>query len=146
MARYGPLIYFLGMFLFLVFANEVGITFSKALSAVLLGIISAIATKIVIDPIAYIIGRKRPFVQLHLQPLIGKDPRDPSFPSNHAGGSIALATALSLVDPNIAIVAFCLSFFIMASRIYAQLHYCTDILAGAILGFMVTVFLYIIFF
>nr|NNM89647.1 phosphatase PAP2 family protein [Bacilli bacterium] len=144
-ARYGPAFYFLGMFFFLVFANEVGITFSKALSAVILGILSAVATKILIDPIACRIGRKRPFVQLQLQPLIDKDPKDPSFPSNHAGGSIALATALSIVDPNVAFIAYCLSLLIMVSRVYAQLHYLTDILAGAILGFMVTVLLYIIF-
>ena len=146
MARYGPAVYFLFMLLFLIFANDVGVTFSKALSAVILGILSAVATKILIDPIACRIGRKRPFVQLQLQPLIDKDPKDPSFPSNHAGGSIALATALSLVDPKIAALAYCLSLLIMASRVYTQLHYFTDILAGAILGFMVTVFLYIIFF
>ncbi|MDX1373017.1 MAG: phosphatase PAP2 family protein [Nitrososphaeraceae archaeon] len=60
-----------------------------------------------------------------------------SFPSNHALNNFAAATFLSRFYPAYKWIFFVTAFLISISRIYLGLHYPSDILGGAIIGFII---------
>ena len=83
-----------------------------------------------------IVGRPRPLV-LHLEHVTGS-----SFPSGHATESAAVAVALFLLIGRRSLQRQWLTGILMAivvtaigaSRVYLGVHYCTDVLAGFLLG------------
>lgn len=83
-----------------------------------------------------LVMRPRPFVtHADLTPLL--DPGDRwSFPSGHALSSFAAATALFFFHKKTGLLAYLLAACIAFSRLYASVHYPTDVLAGAVLGIL----------
>ena len=77
--------------------------------------------------------RVRPFGELSTNLLFYK-PTDPSFPSNAATVGFALATAIFFANKKIGSAALFLAGFYAFSRVYAGVHYPSDVLAGALLG------------
>ncbi|MFO7675114.1 MAG: phosphatase PAP2 family protein [bacterium] len=57
-----------------------------------------------------------------------------SFPSGHAAVAFALAGALALAFPRWRGRAFALAGLVAASRVVLNLHYLSDVIAGALLG------------
>ncbi len=89
--------------------------------------------------------RERPaFVPaLHFQRPLGIDPTTlinwSSFPSDHAGLFISLATTLFFVSKRAGIAAGLYTFlFICFPRVYAGDHYPSDIVVGAAIGMVIT--------
>jgi undecaprenyl-diphosphatase len=83
-------------------------------------------------------GRPRPCeVDPDLHPIISA-PDHYSFPSGHAINAFALTTALEgfVPEPGIYLL-YLLAFGIAVSRVHLRLHYPTDVLAGAILGYLI---------
>jgi undecaprenyl-diphosphatase len=71
---------------------------------------------------------------------------DPSFPSAHAAFSFMMATLLALWFPRYRVIFFIVAGFIGWTRIYLGLHYPTDVIVGALLGYGITrayIFLYL---
>jgi membrane-associated phospholipid phosphatase len=64
-----------------------------------------------------------------------------SFPSGHATTAFALATALTLLWPRYAGLYVVLALAIGASRVLANAHWLSDVLAGGFVGVAVTVYL-----
>ena len=63
---------------------------------------------------------------------------DPSFPSAHAAFSWMMAVLLAYWFPRYRILFFVLAGFIGWTRIYLGLHYPSDVIAGALLGYGLT--------
>ena len=76
---------------------------------------------------------KRPRPVLEGLPPLGGAPNSLSFPSAHATSSLAVATAMTRVDP-LGALAFLLAFALALGRPYLGMHYPSDVLAGALLG------------
>jgi len=96
----------------------------------------------------FLIQRQRPFLFLEMASKLSKGPGeilDPSFPSAHAVFSFMMATLLALWFPRHQIIFFIVAGFIGWSRIYLGLHYPTDVIVGALLGYGITR-IYILFF
>lgn len=80
--------------------------------------------------------RPRPFVT-HADLTALLDPGDQwSFPSAHTLSGFAAATALWFFHRKSSILAYLAASLIAFSRLYASVHYPTDILAGVLLGIL----------
>lgn len=78
--------------------------------------------------------RARPFVALHIQPVVHAITSDKSFPSDHTALSFVLATIIFLYSRKLGMAAFVLAALVGISRVIGGVHYPTDILGGAIVG------------
>lgn len=82
-----------------------------------------------------VIARPRPYdFDPSIVPLLEKLPSDLSFPSGHTLASFEAATALTIRHKKFGVPALVLAVLIALSRLYLQVHYPTDVLAGLILG------------
>lgn len=114
--------------------NKSGLSFASTFPS------SAYFFSIIILPIAVnaIIGviafRERPFAAFDFEPLIAISASSKSFPSDHTAVAFALAALGVLTRPRLAIALFFVAFLIGLGRIYAGIHYPSDIIAGALVG------------
>ncbi|GKX66053.1 phosphatase PAP2 family protein [Inconstantimicrobium mannanitabidum] len=83
-----------------------------------------------------IFQRQRPFQGIATLETIIKRPMTYSFPSGHTASSFAAAGVLGVLFPSVKIVAYILASLIGISRVYLNVHYSTDVFAGALLGFV----------
>lgn len=79
--------------------------------------------------------RPRPFVALHLIPLMPYADKG-SFPSGHAAALFALSLAVYFFHKKTGIVFLALSILSVLARVYVGIHWPSDILAGAIIGIL----------
>ncbi len=79
------------------------------------------------------VGRQRPLIEEH--PPLARAPTKLSFPSAHATSSVAAATALGRVEPRARPYLFGLATAICIGRPYLGMHYPSDVVGGAALGF-----------
>ena len=81
-----------------------------------------------------IVERPRPFMDNDLATDLFYPPTDPSFPSNTASVGFALAAAVFLRHRRPGGALYALAFCWGFARVYAGVHYPTDVLAGAAIG------------
>ncbi|HLR10040.1 MAG TPA: phosphatase PAP2 family protein [Sporosarcina sp.] len=81
--------------------------------------------------------RERPFVAHDVNLLSDKTADDPSFPSNHAGGSFALAFAMfwRYRKPGTIFIGFAI--LMALSRLFLGVHYPTDVFVGMLIALIV---------
>lgn len=81
------------------------------------------------------IPRPRPFLVLPAHILVGSPPHDPSFPSDHAAFTSAIAFTLLLGGMvRWGAVALLGAFAVGASRVIVGVHYPSDVMGGALVG------------
>jgi undecaprenyl-diphosphatase len=104
----------------------------------------------VIYSLKFLVGRERPLFFLEMSSKLSQGPGeilDPSFPSAHSAFAFMMATLLSRWFPKYRVIFFIVAGFIGWTRIYLGLHYPTDVIAGALLGYGITkLFLHLITF
>ena len=95
--------------------------------------------------IKVLVARPRPFrpelplwwKERFIYPNLVPKPHDYSFPSGHTSSSFAAATVLLLsLKKRFGVPALILAVLIAFSRIYLHVHYCTDVLAGMVVGIL----------
>ncbi len=95
----------------------------------------------VIYSLKFLIPRQRPFSFLGVASKLSRGPGeilDPGFPSAHAALAFMMATLLSFWFPRYRVIFYFAAGFIGWTRIYLGLHYPTDVIGGALLGFACT--------
>lgn len=99
---------------------------------------------LVVVPVAHIADRVRPFVAHpgHAHLLI-HHARDAGFPSDHATGAFGLAMGMCLYYPPLGVLLFVLAALIAFARVYVGVHYPGDVLAGAVIGALAALVLYL---
>ena len=96
---------------------------------------------VLVEVIRKIRFRPRPFVYDSFNLLIPYDLSKTSFPSDHASFYFALSTIIYGYNKKAGMLFYFGSFFIAVSRVFAGVHWPSDILAGAILGIFVGIIL-----
>ncbi len=81
-----------------------------------------------------LVGRLRPFVVNPAVELLTAAPLDASFPSGHTAASFAAAAALRYSGSRLWKPALALACVIAFSRLYLYVHWPSDVLGGALLG------------
>jgi undecaprenyl-diphosphatase len=89
--------------------------------------------------IKFLVARPRPSLDMGAI-IIGGGAYGYSFPSTHTTIAFALATVLSTVEPKFRVWFYTLAFFIGLSRIYLGVHYPSDVIAGALIGWGIGIF------
>ncbi len=95
----------------------------------------------VIYGLKFLVQRQRPLLFLETASKHSISPGeilDPSFPSAHATFAFMMATLLASQFPRYRAIFFIGAAFIGWTRIYLGLHYPTDVIAGAVLGYGIT--------
>ena len=92
-----------------------------------------------------LVARTRPYEVIEGLTYLVKKPVDYSFPSGHTGTSLDTAVVLFLSFPK----KYSFWFLVLAvligfSRLYVGVHYPTDVLAGAIIGTLIAVCVYLV--
>jgi decaprenylphosphoryl-5-phosphoribose phosphatase len=81
------------------------------------------------------VGRDRPVIEGH--PPLGPAPSKLSFPSAHSTSAVAAATVLGRIAPGGRLPLYALAALICTGRPYLGMHYPSDVLAGAALGYAI---------
>ena len=100
----------------------------------------AVTSALTNGPLKMLARRKRPVAEL-LRHRFGKEPTSSSFPSGHTASAAAFATGVGLELPAAAAPVGALAAAVGASRVYAGVHYPSDVVAGATVGTIVALWL-----
>ena len=103
---------------------------------------SMAAAYIVSRVVGMIYFRPRPFIPLDFVPLIAQSPLSKSFPSSHSIVAFAGAFMLYKFNKQWGRWALGCAVMIAISRVLVGVHYPTDILAGAVLGVILSGLIY----
>ena len=85
-----------------------------------------------------LIARERPYNFNEAITLLIDAPIDYSFPSGHTMTSFAAATILYYMNEKLGVAAYALASTIAFSRLYLYVHYPSDVVAGLIIGVIIS--------
>lgn len=82
-------------------------------------------------------GRQRPFVASPTLQVVGERPANGSFPSGHAAACVAGALLLASTWPQARRWLWLFAALVAVSRVYLGVHFPTDVIGGALVGWAV---------
>jgi membrane-associated phospholipid phosphatase len=90
------------------------------------------------------VARPRPFVRYpHAEVLLARS-HDLSFPSDHCAIAGALVGGLMILDRRLGLIALPLALLLAFARVYAGVHYPSDVIAGLALGSVTSVLVWLL--
>ncbi len=96
---------------------------------------SLLIGQLFVHPVKWMVNRPRPCLALTGARVFRALNNNNSFPSGHTCAAITMAFVLAQTFPHAALLLFILAVMVGISRIYLGVHYPTDVLAGAAIGY-----------
>jgi undecaprenyl-diphosphatase len=115
----------------------------KTRNAGILIIISILTVSLITNNLKEMFDRIRPYEYMNFIPKI-KTSGTSSFPSAHSSTAFAVFGISYFYDLKYKYIIGSTAFFIAVSRFYLEVHYFTDVLAGAVIGIAVAYILFLI--
>jgi len=112
-------------------------TMQRSTEAAIAAICGAVLARVVNEYIARQVIRPRPYAEFGVIPGLLRGTGS-SYPSNHAAGAFALATA-SVNVPGYFNILLILALCVAVARVYTLVHYATDVLVGGLHGVLTAV-------
>ncbi len=101
---------------------------------------SLVLAWLVSEIVKSIFPTQRPFIENGRWPLtISLYHSEGSFPSAHAAMAFALSVNIYLHDKKVGLLYIIASFLVALGRVWSNVHYPIDVIAGAILGSMIAI-------
>ncbi|HID27485.1 MAG TPA: phosphatase PAP2 family protein [Methanosarcinales archaeon] len=125
----GSIYFFLFFLILLLIAKKYSFFLFSSIS---FGVVSGIK-----ELIKYAVNRPRPFLLHDVILRVSNIPINPSFPSGHTATAFMIATLLSWKYKKYNYIFYSFAFLVGFSRIYIGVHYPSDVMVGAIIGFAV---------
>lgn len=88
--------------------------------------------------IKYLFPTIRPFQVSNIVPLTATIPGDGAFPSTHTAVAFALSVTILKHDKKVGILYLIMAGIVGIARIFAHVHYPIDIIAGALIGTIIS--------
>lgn len=126
---------------FLIFAYLIFFEEKRHKRFIVYFILALVISTLAFTSLKQIIKRERPLNRFKIYDLRFKNenyPQDYSFPSGHATISFAMATILSAFDKKRKKYFYLIAVLIAFSRIYLGYHYVSDVIIGAVLGWLIS--------
>jgi undecaprenyl-diphosphatase len=92
----------------------------------------------VTEAIKFVFPTLRPFQINNLIPLTATIPGDGAFPSSHSAVAFALSITILKHNKKVGILYLIMAGFVGVARIMAYVHYPIDIIAGAVIGSVIS--------
>jgi membrane-associated phospholipid phosphatase len=91
---------------------------------------------VAVELIGAVWRRERPFANLEQIAAVVPHTAERSFPSRHVASAVAMARVASGARPGLGRLMAAIAALLAVGRVAAGLHYPSDALAGAVLGFL----------
>lgn len=101
-------------------------------------VFAALIAWILTEVIKNIVPSVRPFHLNGFDPLTLTIPQDASFPSTHTAAAFAMSLTVFFHDKKVGFLYLVMAALVGIARIIAQVHYPTDIIAGALIGTIIS--------
>lgn len=111
---------------------------SDVMAAALLTPVGMLVAFAVQQVVVVLVDEQRPYAVLPDVLVLISRTTDPSFPSDHACLTGAVAAGLFFVDRRLGWVATALAVLMAATRVYVGAHWPLDVVAGLVLGALVS--------
>ncbi|MFO7888914.1 MAG: phosphatase PAP2 family protein [bacterium] len=111
------------------------------IAALLIVLVITLSDQLSSSVIKPLVARIRPCFAVENARLIIHQSHSKSFPSSHAANMSAAALLFSVYYPRFKWIFISVAVLVAYSRIYVGVHYPADIIAGAILGMLCTIFI-----
>lgn len=125
----------------------IGLWIFRQRSRALKGLLALIIAVAAADLVSYriikaLVPRDRPAVAGLQVELRSAHHSGNSFPSNHAANVFAAATMITFLHPPFFLIAFFIAISVAYSRVYVGVHFPSDVLAGAVIGYLLARFVW----
>ncbi len=105
---------------------------------VLHALFACLVAYLITEFIKYLFPTLRPFQVSNMIPLTATIPGDGAFPSTHTAVGFALAVTILRHDRKVGILYLIMAGLVGIARILAHVHYPIDIIAGALIGTIIS--------